>query len=161
MADNSRGVDLVDPEEIIRGRPPRVLADSMQTIVREYVREANREGSYVTLEMLCRHLESVDSEQEFSIRTLGRALDRWGFTFGKGIRSQRLNVKNQIGRSCDFTMANLLTQLEKAFESVTDKTCLGLIKKFVRWKTNFGMKISRKTTHPSIKSYDLNYSVHA
>ncbi len=26
-------------------------------------------------------------------------------------------------------MSNLLTQLEKAFESVTDKTCLGLIKK--------------------------------
>lgn len=38
-------------------------------------------------------------------------------------------VKNQIGRSCDFTMDNLLTQLEKAFESVTEKTCLGLIKK--------------------------------
>lgn len=96
MADNSRGVDLVDPEQILRGRPPRVLADSMQTIVREYVREANREGSYVTLEMLCRHLESVDSEQEFSIRTLGRALDRWGFTFGKGIRSQRLKEKDHV-----------------------------------------------------------------
>ena len=26
-------------------------------------------------------------------------------------------------------MANLLTQLEKAFESVTGKTCLGVIKK--------------------------------
>lgn len=96
MADNSRGVDLVDPEQILRGRPPRVLADSMQTIVREYVREANRDGSYVTLEMLCRHLESVDSEQEFSIRTLGRALDRWGFTFGKGIRSQRLKEKDHV-----------------------------------------------------------------
>lgn len=68
----------------------------MQTIVREYVREANREGSHVTLEMLCRHIEYVNSEQKFSIRTLGMALDRWGFTFGKGIISQRLKLKDHV-----------------------------------------------------------------
>ena len=38
-------------------------------------------------------------------------------------------VKNQIARNCDFTMSGLQKQLEIAFESVTAKTCLGIIKK--------------------------------
>ena len=38
-------------------------------------------------------------------------------------------VKNQIARNCNFTMANLIAQLEDAFNGVSDKTCSGLIKK--------------------------------
>ena len=38
-------------------------------------------------------------------------------------------VKNQVARNCDFTMANLLLQLDAAFANVTEKTCTGLIKK--------------------------------
>ncbi len=96
MADYNRGVNFVDQEEIHRGRPPRVLSSSMQTITREYVRKANREGAYITLEMVSQHLKTVKPEQTFSIRTLGRALDRWGFTFGKGTRTQRLKEKDHV-----------------------------------------------------------------
>jgi transposase len=96
MADHNRGVNFIDQEEIHRGRPPRALPDSLQTITREYVRKANREGKYITLEMLCQHLKAIDPGQEFSIRTLGRALDRWGFTFGKGTRTQRLKEKDHV-----------------------------------------------------------------
>ena len=96
LADHNRGVDFVNQEEIHRGRPPRVLSDSMQTITREYVRKANTEGKHITLEMLCQHIKAIKTEQEFSIRTLGRALDRWGFTFGKGVRSQRLKEKDHV-----------------------------------------------------------------
>jgi len=96
MADCNRGVSFVDKEEIHRGRPPRALSSSMQTAIREYVRKANREGAYITLEMLHQHLKAIKSEQEFSIRTLGRALDRWGFTFGKGTRTQRLKEKDHV-----------------------------------------------------------------
>ena len=38
-------------------------------------------------------------------------------------------VKNQVARNCKFTMAHLLEQLDDAFESVTEETCSGLIKK--------------------------------
>ncbi len=38
-------------------------------------------------------------------------------------------LKNQIARNCDFTMNNLLVQLEEAFGSVTQKTCTGAINK--------------------------------
>jgi hypothetical protein len=37
-------------------------------------------------------------------------------------------VKNQIARNCDFTMSNLLKQLDEAFGSVTAHTCTGIIK---------------------------------
>jgi len=96
MADFNRGVAFVDQEEAHRGRPPRALSSSMQTVTREYVRKANREGMYVTLETLCKHLKAINPGQEFSVRTLGRALDRWGFTFGKGTRTQRLKEKDHV-----------------------------------------------------------------
>ncbi len=38
-------------------------------------------------------------------------------------------VKNKIARNCDFTMANLLNQLDGAFNAVTTKTCTGLMVK--------------------------------
>jgi len=96
MADFNSGVNFADQEEAHRGRPPRVLSSSMQTATREYVRKANREGRYITLEVLCQHLKAINPEQEFSVRTLGRALDRWGFTFGKGTRTQRLKEKDHV-----------------------------------------------------------------
>ena len=46
-------------------------------------------------------------------------------------------VKNQVARNCDFTMANLLLQLDTAFDSVTNKTCEGLIKKIRGVEDNF------------------------
>lgn len=96
MANHNRGVHFEDQEEIYRGRPQLVLPNSMQTVTREYVRKANREGKHVTLESLYQHLKALEPENEYSIRTLGRALDRWGFTFGKGTRTQRLKEKDHV-----------------------------------------------------------------
>ncbi len=81
MADNNRGVTFADQANAHKGRPQRVLSDSLQAVTRDYVRKASREGKQITLEMLCQHLKATKPKQEFSIRTLGRALDRWGFTF--------------------------------------------------------------------------------
>ncbi len=96
MADYSRGVNFDNMEKVFRGRPQRALSNSTQTIVRDYIRTANKEGAYITLEMLYQHLEDVVPEQKFSVRTLGRALDRWGFTFGKGVRTQRFKEKDHV-----------------------------------------------------------------
>jgi hypothetical protein len=38
----------------------------------------------------------VNKDERFSIRTLGWALDNWGFTFGKGTRSQHLKEKDHV-----------------------------------------------------------------
>ena len=96
MADYNRGVTFAEQEKVHKGRPARVLSDSMQTVTRGYVRNANMEGTHITLEMLCKHLRDIKPEQAFSVRTLGRALDRWGFTFGKGTRTQRLKEKDHV-----------------------------------------------------------------
>ena len=47
-------------------------------------------------------------------------------------------VKNQIARKNKFTMAHLLEQLDDAFDSVTEETCTGLIKKVRESRTNIG-----------------------
>lgn len=96
MADHNRGVNFVEQKQTQRGCPHRVLSDSLQAVTREYIRKANREGAHITLDMLCRHLATTQPEQEFSVRTLGRALDRWGFTFGKGTRTERLKEKDHV-----------------------------------------------------------------
>jgi len=46
--------------------------------------------------MVAERLAQEAPEQQFSLRTLGRTLDRWGFTFGKGTRSQHLKAKDQV-----------------------------------------------------------------
>jgi transposase len=82
-----------------KGRPEYVLDSSFQEIVRSYVRAANLEGSYITLEMIKEHLQKQfkdDFQEGFHIATLSRALDRWGFEFGKGTRTQHLKEKDYI-----------------------------------------------------------------
>jgi len=96
MSDYNRGVKFTDQEKIHRGRPPRILPSSIQAITREYVRKANKEGRYITLDTLSKHIKEIEPDQKFSVRTLGRALDRWGFTFGKGTRTQRLKEKDHV-----------------------------------------------------------------
>jgi transposase len=46
--------------------------------------------------MLAEHLKEEGCDANFSVRTLGRTLDRWGFTFGKGTRSQHLKEKDHV-----------------------------------------------------------------
>jgi len=51
MAAYHRSPEVLDRSEPMhRGRPPRVLADALQTITRDYVRQAKQEGSPLTLE---------------------------------------------------------------------------------------------------------------
>ena len=89
-----------DPESInavkpYKGRPAHALDASLQEIVREYIRDANRQGSYITLESIRDYLQEK-SPEEFHIATLARALDRWGFEFGKGTRTQHLKEKDYV-----------------------------------------------------------------
>lgn len=97
MADFHRSPEVLDRGAAQRrGRPPRAIADSLQTMTRDYVRPANREGTPMTLEMVAERLAKEAPDQQCSLRTLGRTLDRWGFTFGKGTRSQHLKEKDQV-----------------------------------------------------------------
>src|SRR5262245_45806474 len=97
MADSKRRPAWVIQEEARRrGRPPRGLSDALQTRTREYGRQANREGSPITLAMVAEYRNEEGAAPHGSVRTLGRALDRGGFTVGTGTRSRPLKAKAQV-----------------------------------------------------------------
>ncbi|MDR4505470.1 MAG: hypothetical protein MRK01_11890 [Candidatus Scalindua sp.] len=46
-------------------------------------------------------------------------------------------VKNHIAGNCNFTMKNLIDQLENGFERVTSKTCVKIIAKVIKTEDQF------------------------
>ena len=50
-------------------------------------------------------------------------------------------VKNNMARNCDFTMENLVVQLEKSFAVVTAETCARIIERVRKKRIAFGKKI--------------------
>lgn len=95
MADYKRNPNFT-PTSVSRGKPQLVVDDGNQGIVRSYVRSSNLEGNHITVENIYKHLVELCGEQNYNIRSLTRALDRWGFTFGKGIRSSNLKEKDYV-----------------------------------------------------------------
>jgi transposase len=97
MANYNKDPKSLDAVPKPKGRPEHSVSVSHQELVRSYVRSANLEGKHVTLEMI-KDLILSESDQtgEFHIMSLSRALDRWGFEFGKGIRTQNLKEKDYI-----------------------------------------------------------------
>jgi transposase len=68
---------------------------AVEAAVRSFVRVANKEGKQVTIEIIKQFVLN-----EFNINiahtTLWRALYRWGFEFGKGIRSAQLKESQRV-----------------------------------------------------------------
>lgn len=95
MADYHKDPESIQKYAPYRGHPIHSINESSQQIVRSYIREANLAGRYVTLEMLREYLQDKTSD-EFHVSTLGRTLDRWGFEFGKGTRTQHLKEKDYV-----------------------------------------------------------------
>ncbi len=96
MAEYNRDPSSIEVDQFQRGHPPLILTGSLQALTRDYVRAANYQGKHITIEMLSQYLTGNNKETDFSTRTLGRALDRWGFTYGKGPRSQHLKEKDHV-----------------------------------------------------------------
>lgn len=96
MADYNKDPSLLDKVTQRRGRPSYSVNASHETAVRSFIREANQQGRYITLNIIRDFLNKRDSDQPFHIATLARTLDRWGFTFGKGTRTQHLKEKDYV-----------------------------------------------------------------
>jgi transposase len=96
MADYNRNPTSLKRPPGDRGRKPYAIDASFQEKVRVYVREANRNGAYITLNKIRDFLLENGANEPFHISTLGRSLDRWGFEFGKGTRSQHLKEKDHV-----------------------------------------------------------------
>jgi transposase len=90
-----------DPESIntppqLRGRPTYSIDTSHQEVIRSYIRKANLEGRHITLETIGNFLRDTSPNESFHVSTLARTLDRWGFEFGQGTRTQHLKEKDSI-----------------------------------------------------------------
>jgi transposase len=96
MADYNRDPKLLDEPNRLRGRPTHALSVTHQEAVRTYIRSANQQGKYITLSDIEGFLKNRSEEEVFHISTLARTLNRWGFEFGKGTRSQHLKEKDHV-----------------------------------------------------------------
>jgi transposase len=96
MADYNRDPNLLDKASKMRGRPVHAVSASYQEAVRSYVRTANNKGEHITLADIRNFLAKEYSDEAFHKTTLARTLNRWGFEFGKGTRSQHLKEKGHV-----------------------------------------------------------------
>ena len=96
MADYNRDPELLDEPAKMRGRPVHAVSATRQEAVRAYIRSANKKGEYITLSDIGDFLNEKSKDEPFHIATLARTLNRWGFEFGKGTRSQHLKEKDHV-----------------------------------------------------------------
>jgi transposase len=96
MADYNRDPNLLDKPTKMRGRPVHAVSASHQESVRSYIRTANKKGEHITLANIHAFLEREYSKESFHKTTLARTLNRWGFEFGRGTRSQHLKEKDHV-----------------------------------------------------------------
>lgn len=95
MADYRRDPSLLDKRPEPKGRPNYAVDYSHEEAVRSFIRQANQNGQYVTLSHIHELIGERDPKAQFHYATLARALDRWGFEFGKGKRTQHLKEKDE------------------------------------------------------------------
>lgn len=96
VADYNRDPGLLNNIPLDRGRPPHAINTFYQETIRQHVRQANQTGQYITLESIRNFIQELAPKESFHIATLARALDRWGFEFGEGTRSQHLKEKDYV-----------------------------------------------------------------
>lgn len=96
MADYNRDPSLLNEPTKVRGRPVHSVSASYQASVRSYIRAANSKGEHITLADIGSFLQEKFADESFHKATLARTLNRWGFEFGKGVRSQHLKEKDHV-----------------------------------------------------------------
>lgn len=96
MADFRRDPLLLHKTPEPKGRPEYAIDNSHEGSVRSFIRNANQNGQYITVSTISDFIKEMDSDSTYHRATLTRTLDRWGFEFGKGKRSQHLKEKDEI-----------------------------------------------------------------
>lgn len=79
-----------------KGRPAYAVNTAQNKNVRAFIRQANLEGKHITLESIREFVQKDEPNDAFHATTLARALDRWGFEFGRGVRTQHLKEKDHV-----------------------------------------------------------------
>ena len=96
MADFNRDPSSLNRMPAPKGRPEQVIDLSHEAAIRQFIRSANQNGQYITIASISEFLKDRDKNVTFHSTTLARTLNRWGFEFGKGKRSQHLKEKDDV-----------------------------------------------------------------
>jgi len=78
-----------------RGRRSFTVEPGIEPLIRRFIRRANKEGNQVNIEII-RNFMREELHCTVPSTTLWRALQRWGFEFGKGIRSAQLKESERV-----------------------------------------------------------------
>ena len=79
-----------------RGKPEYAIPQSLQPIVRQYIRSQNLKGLHVSVDLVRNHLAKRNPDYNFPTTTLWRTLSRWGFTYGTGKRRSALKERDYV-----------------------------------------------------------------
>jgi len=96
MATYRQDPDSLNAPPQLRGRPTYSVDVSHQEAMRASIRQANLEGRHITFESIRSVLQEQSPDESCHLSTLARTLDRWGFEFGKGTRTQHWKEKDDI-----------------------------------------------------------------
>lgn len=78
-----------------RGHPAYTNESSTEPLIRQFIRNANRNGEQVNVEII-RQFMQENLNCNVAHTTLWRTLQRWGFEFGTGVRSAQLKESERI-----------------------------------------------------------------
>jgi len=78
-----------------RGRPSYSLESGIEPFIRKFVRQANKNGEQVNIDIV-RNVLRDELNCDVARTTLWRALLRWSFEFGSGVRSAQLKESKRI-----------------------------------------------------------------
>ncbi len=78
-----------------KGRPAYAVDSGVVPPVRQFIRKANKNGDQVNIEIIRRYMRD-ELHCDVAHTTLWRALQRWGFEFGTGVRSAQLKESERI-----------------------------------------------------------------
>jgi transposase len=85
---------LSPPELASKGKPPFRIQPALETVIRHEIRQRNREGSHISLRDLSNWLD--EHYERIPTATLGRALGRMGFVFGRSRRKSALRERDDV-----------------------------------------------------------------
>jgi transposase len=99
-----------------RGRRTYTVEPGIEPVIRQFIRKANRNGDRVNIEII-RQFMRDKLRCEVPRTTLRRALQRWGFGFGTGIRSAQLKESERV-----VIMGRQYLRLKRANRDVDGQT---------------------------------------
>jgi transposase len=85
---------LSPPELASKGKPPFRIQPALETVIRHEIRQRNREGNHISLRDLSNWLD--EHYERIPTATLGRALGRMGFVFGRSRRKSALRERDDV-----------------------------------------------------------------